>query len=261
MAVVVSWPQHLAARQIFIDRRDAAFDAHRPGRQWRALRQAWQRGAIGTQQKDRLDQIAAGLFNRQRRQFRIVNPAFGHHPIHRQSQLLRHLIAAEFGYRPIAAPQIGLQLMGVRNGFFAPFHRDIHQHTSTTVVRGTAMIASPQVKIRSTPCGNGCGRVRKYSSTLSGSCGAMARVSRRPGPERRSVRPPFSDGTSIISVVLFSGDILSPAANCVGSGCAAAWLRAKGASCCVVIGAPVWKRRLLRSCSLSISASSQTGLS
>ena len=47
----------------------------------------------------------------------------------------------------------------------------------------------------------------------AGSCGAMARGSRRPGPERRSVNPPLSDGTSTISVVLFSGDRLSPAAN------------------------------------------------
>jgi len=54
MAVVIGRPQHLAARQIFIDGRDAALEAHLAGRQRRAVGQARQRGAVGAHQEDRL---------------------------------------------------------------------------------------------------------------------------------------------------------------------------------------------------------------
>ena len=60
-----------------------------------------------------------------------------------------------------AAPQLFLQLMGGLNGFFAPFYRYVHQHTSTRVVRGIASRRSPQVSKISSPSGKRCGRLTK----------------------------------------------------------------------------------------------------
>ena len=161
MGIVVSRAEQLAARQILVDRRDAALDAHPGGVPRHAVGQPWQRGAVGAQQEDRLHQVAAGLFDRQRRQLAVVNAAFGHHPIHRQPQLLFNLLTAQLRLIRVAPPQALLQLMGGGNRLLPSFDRDVHQHTSTSVVRGSAIIFSPQVKIRSIPCGKRCERSRR----------------------------------------------------------------------------------------------------
>lgn len=161
VGVVVGRPQHLPAGQVLVNRRDAPLQPHVFAGQWLADRQARQGGAIGAQQENRLHQIAAGLFDGQRRQLAIVDAAFGHHPIHRQPQLLFDLFRADRRQRLVAAPQLFLQLMGGLNGFFAPFYRYVHQHTSTRVVRGIASRRSPQVSKISSPSEKRCGRLTR----------------------------------------------------------------------------------------------------
>ena len=156
MGVVVGRPQHLPAGQVLVNRRDAPLQPHVFAGQRLADRQARQGGAIGAQQEDRLHQIAAGLFDGQRRQLAIVDAAFGHHPIHRQPQLLFDLFRADRRQRVVAAPQLFLQLMGGLNGF-SPLYRYVHQHTSTRVVRGIASRRSPQVSKYPAPAGSAAG--------------------------------------------------------------------------------------------------------
>jgi hypothetical protein len=46
-----------------------------------------QRRPVGAEQEHRLDQIAARLLDRQRRQFRIIKRALAHHPVDGKRQL------------------------------------------------------------------------------------------------------------------------------------------------------------------------------
>ena len=96
MGVIVGRAEHLAAGDIFIDRRDTALKAHTGGVDRLADRQPLQGGAISAQQKNRFDAVAAGLLQRQRRQLPVGDAAFGHDPVHRQIKLLANLINADF---------------------------------------------------------------------------------------------------------------------------------------------------------------------
>ena len=103
MGVIVGRAEHLAAGDIFIDRRDPALKAHSGGVDRLADRQSLQRGAVSAQQKNRFDAIAAGLLQRQRRQLPVGDTAFGHDPIHRQIELLANLVNADFRKPSIAS--------------------------------------------------------------------------------------------------------------------------------------------------------------
>ncbi|GCU41420.1 hypothetical protein HmCmsJML041_04063 [Escherichia coli] len=68
----------------------------------RSARQLVQRGAVGAQQENRLDVIAAGLFQRQRGQLAVGNTPFGHHATSRQGKRTVNLGAARFRHSRIA---------------------------------------------------------------------------------------------------------------------------------------------------------------
>ncbi|MNZ49649.1 hypothetical protein D3C78_674240 [compost metagenome] len=158
MGVIVGRAKQLAARNIFVDRRDSALQAHLCGVNWLANRQFCQRRAIGAQQENGFDVIAAGLFQRQCCQFAVGNAAFGHHAVNGEIELLFYLGDVQLWQLFIAASSGFLQRMGGGYRLLAPFDGDVHQHTSTCVVRGIASRRSPQVRIKSMPSGNGCGR-------------------------------------------------------------------------------------------------------
>ena len=88
MGVVEGRPEHLAARQVLEGRRDAAAQRHRRGVERLGEAEAGQGGAIGAGEKDRLDQVAARLLDRQRGDRAIVERAFAHHPIDGERKLL-----------------------------------------------------------------------------------------------------------------------------------------------------------------------------
>ena len=126
MRVVEGRAEHLAAGQVLEGRRDAPLDRHGGGVDRLADGDPRQGRAIGTQQEDRLDQIAARLLDGERRQAAIVERALGHHAVDRQRQLLVDLGAAQLGQRRIAAPRLGEQLVGGLDRGRAALHRDIH---------------------------------------------------------------------------------------------------------------------------------------
>ena len=113
-----------------------------------------QGGAIGTDQENGLDQIATRLFDGQRRQIRVVERAFGHHPIHRQRQLMANLRDAQLGNVAGAAAFLCQPGMGIIDGALATLYGNIHQGASIFVLRGRAASWWPQVKSASHPNGN-----------------------------------------------------------------------------------------------------------
>ena len=131
MGVVVGWAKQLAAGNVFINRGNTPFETHPGGVERLAYRQLRQRGAVGAQQENRFNVIAAGLFQRQRRQFAVGNAAFGHHAIYREVKLLFNLGDAQFGQIGIASASALLQGVGGVDRLLAPFHGNVHQHTST----------------------------------------------------------------------------------------------------------------------------------
>ena len=72
VGIVKGWPQDLPARQILKGGRDTPITAHRACINRCADPKTGQGGAIGADQKNRLNHIAARLLDRQSRQIRIV---------------------------------------------------------------------------------------------------------------------------------------------------------------------------------------------
>ncbi len=126
VGIVVSGAQQLAAGDIFVDRGDAALEAHPGGINRFADRQPRQGGAVGAQQENGFDVIAAGLLQRQRRQFAVGDAAFGHHPVHRQAELFAYLLDAQFGKPSIAPSFLLLQSVSGANRLLAAFDGNIH---------------------------------------------------------------------------------------------------------------------------------------
>src|SRR5262249_13784727 len=65
-------PQDLAAGKVLEGRRDAAADLHAPGVDRLGWAETRQGGAIGAHEKNRFDQVAAGLLDGKRRKLTIV---------------------------------------------------------------------------------------------------------------------------------------------------------------------------------------------
>ncbi len=66
VGIVEGRPEKLAARQVLVGRRNAPLDLHRRGIDRNGGAEARQRGAIGAQQEDRFDHVAARLADGQR---------------------------------------------------------------------------------------------------------------------------------------------------------------------------------------------------
>jgi hypothetical protein len=88
LQIVGAGAEALAAWDLLERRADAADQAHRRALVRRALAQAGQIAAMGAQDEGSLERIALGLLDRQGGEARIVQPAFAHHPIDQQAQLV-----------------------------------------------------------------------------------------------------------------------------------------------------------------------------
>ncbi len=126
VGVVEGRAEQLAAGQILVGRRDAPLDQHRAGVDRPGVAEARQRRAIGANQEDRLDHVAARLNDGQRRQFPVVERAFAHHAVDGERQLLDDLVEANRRHGAVAAAAVGEQGVGVGDGGFAAFDGDIH---------------------------------------------------------------------------------------------------------------------------------------
>src|SRR6056297_1032739 len=85
-----------------------------------------QRGAIGANEKNRLDQITARLLDGQRGKIRVVERTLGHDAVDGEAQLLADLRDAELRHGGIAAPLLGKPGMGVVDGALTALDCDIH---------------------------------------------------------------------------------------------------------------------------------------
>ena len=107
MGVVVGRAKHLAARHILEGGRDAALRHHVGGVERFRRAEARQGRAIGAQQEDRLDEVAARLLDGKRCEAAVVAGALGHHAIDGESQLLVDLFQRKLGDVAIAAALVG----------------------------------------------------------------------------------------------------------------------------------------------------------
>jgi hypothetical protein len=92
VCVVEGRAKQLPARQVLVDRRDAPLDQHLAGVHRLRMTKPRQRRPVGAEQEHRLDQVAARLLDRQRRQFRIIERALAHHPVDGKRQLPGNLL-------------------------------------------------------------------------------------------------------------------------------------------------------------------------
>ena len=99
--------------------------------------EARQGRAIGAQQEDRLDQIAARLLDRQRRELAVVERAFGHHAVDRQAELLVDLLERELRHGAVAAPFLGEQPSALAMAVSPPLTAT-YMSASTAMLRGSA---------------------------------------------------------------------------------------------------------------------------
>src|SRR6185437_2860268 len=119
-------PEDLAARDVLEGRGNPPPDLHLAGIDRLGGAEPRQRGSEGTDQKDRLDQIAARLFYGKRRQFSVMERALGHDAIDAEAELLGDLRQRQFGYLAIAAALMRQQPVRVLDGAFASLDGDIH---------------------------------------------------------------------------------------------------------------------------------------
>ena len=126
VGVVEGRAQHLAARHILEGGGDAPLGHHAAGVDRQGVAEARQGGAVGAQQEDRLDQVAARLLDGERGQLAVVARALGHHAIDGERELLVDLLERELRHVAVAAPPVGQQLERVVDGRLAALDCHIH---------------------------------------------------------------------------------------------------------------------------------------
>ena len=147
MGVIKGRTQDLPARHILEGRGNAALTQHVARIDRFGIAETGQGGAIGPDQKDRFDQIAACLLDRQRREVGIKERSFGHDAVHRQPELLADLRDRKLGHRSIAPPHLSQPSMRMLDGPFAALGRHIHHSSPILVLRGRAAMRLPAQKI------------------------------------------------------------------------------------------------------------------
>ncbi len=157
VGVVEGRPQDLAARNVLEGRGDAPLHPHLAGVDRLGGTEARQRGAEGARQEDRLDQVAARLLDRERRELAVIERALGHDAVDTERELLGYLRQRHLGHIAIAAPLMREQPMGVLDGAFASLDGYIHRsHSLAISPRGAriASMASSWTSTTSMPRGN-----------------------------------------------------------------------------------------------------------
>ncbi len=201
MGVVEGRPEDLAARNILEGRGDPPANLHRAGVDRLGGAEPRQGGAKGAHQEDRLDHVAARLLDRQRRQFAVIQRAFGHDPIDAEAQLFGDLRQRHFRNVAIAAALMRQQPMGVLDGALASLDGDIHRYSPSSatsrVVRGIATTASSATSTTSTPRGNSVALIASRANRSSGAIVACnTAVPSMPGP-RQFERQPFAQALDL----------------------------------------------------------------
>ena len=215
--VIKRRPQHLPAGDVLEGSRHAPLDAHGLGVHRHGGTKSRQRGARRTDEKDRLDQIAARLFDGQGRPLPVIERALVHHPVDCQGQLLCDLLQREGRHLAVAAALLRQQPMRGIDGFLAAFHRHIHQASPGKVMRVERgrPITWPAVTNRtSNPRGNRWWfRHRSCQSPAVAPATEHMCAALRPGPDSSTSNPESNLSHWITSVVERSGYSCDPNAN------------------------------------------------
>ncbi len=188
MGVVVGWAKQLAAGNIFINaeiRRSRRISVVSSG-SLTATSPAWcGRRAAGKL----LRRYRRGLFQRQRRQFAVGNAAFGHQRSTARLSCCSIWATLSSGkwYRPGVGSLAG---RGRHRSPFRPFHGNVHQHTSTCVVRGIARGARRRSGSGRCRAGTGAGAREFVQNALRQLRGDHSFFG-NPAPVRRNMRPPL----------------------------------------------------------------------
>ena len=86
VGIVECRAEQLAAGQVLVGRRNAALDLHFCGIDRHRHAETRQGGAVGTQDKDRLDHVSARLAHSKSREFPIVERGFRHDAVDREGR-------------------------------------------------------------------------------------------------------------------------------------------------------------------------------
>ncbi len=130
VGVIEGRAEHLSARQVLEGRRDAAFDVHRGGIDRLRGAETGERGAVGADEEDRLDHVAARLLDGERGKLAVIERALAHHPVDCERELLGNLLEAELRHGGIAAARCGEQCVRILDGAFSALDCDVHQAAS-----------------------------------------------------------------------------------------------------------------------------------
>ncbi len=126
MRVIEGRPEHLSARNVLEGRGNPAAHLHPAGIDRLGRTEPRHCCAECAEQENGLDHVAARLLDGQRRQFAIVQRAFGHDAIDAEAELPGNLIQRDFRDVAVATPFMRQQAMGVLDGAFASLDGDIH---------------------------------------------------------------------------------------------------------------------------------------
>ncbi len=126
MGVIEGRPEDLAARDILEGRGNPPPHLHPAGIDRLGRAEPRQRGAERAHQEDRLDHVAARLLDGKRREFAVIQRAFGHDAIDAEAELFGDLGERHFRNVAIAAALMRQQPMGVLDGALASLDGDIH---------------------------------------------------------------------------------------------------------------------------------------
>lgn len=127
MGIVEGRPKKLAARQILVGRRDAAFDRHISRVERLRIAETRQRRSVGAQQEDRLDHVTARLADGKGCERAIEKRGLGHDTVDGERQLRHDLFDADRRQRTVAAAAVGEQAVGIGDGGLATLDGNIHE--------------------------------------------------------------------------------------------------------------------------------------
>src|SRR5690606_25573991 len=83
--------------------------------------------AVGTDQKDCLNQIATRLSHGKCCEFAIIKRTFGHDTINGETQLFGNLVKTQRWNRAVTATAIIKQTVGIADGGFTALYSNIHE--------------------------------------------------------------------------------------------------------------------------------------
>ncbi|MNT20064.1 hypothetical protein D3C72_1553580 [compost metagenome] len=116
----------MSAGQILVGCGNAALDRHAGGVHRNRITETRQRGAVGAQQEDGFDHVAAGLLDGKGCKRLIIKGRFRHYTVDGERKLRNDLRNGHRGQVAVSAPLVGQKPVGVGDGGLSAFDSNIH---------------------------------------------------------------------------------------------------------------------------------------